>query len=601
MPFLPAIAPSASSYPQILGFEKRLLWAMGTRLAMGTLLMGATVAYQLRRSAHEAYPAENAVFWLVGAVYVLTLLYSFLLPRLSEHRQLHGFAWIQSAVDVLLVTLLVLATGYQESLFLFAYLLIIIEAAALLSRRYAFLFAAICQVMLLGLLSASLLGWTRWLGFLRQPASLELYDFLYVFLVYGSAFFLVALLSSHLAELLRSSGELIQEKQSHIEALLTQHDDLRTLHRDIVMSLSSGLVTTDDLGRVQFLNPVAWDILGLQAERTGPIQIEGLLSGLPWRAIQSNEHQGSRLEILYDREDGQQRVLGVSCSPLRDREERRVGWLILFQDLTPIKAMEESARRNERLAAIGELAAGLAHEIRNPLASLSGAVQMLQEAVDTQPEDRLLMEIAVRETERLNHLLSDFLSYARPKEAQIGHHELRGLLQGMVYLFKQDERFQDVRVVLDCPENCSIAFDPQLFEQAMWNLLINAAQATLHKRGVVSIRVSPGPTGVQIDVVDDGVGIAPEIQKRLFDPFFSTKAGGTGLGLAVVQRIVSAHHGRVEVFCPSEGGACFRLFFPFHQPHNAVNERTHLASFEPKNDSRSKEKLSHRAPREGAA
>jgi two-component system sensor histidine kinase PilS (NtrC family) len=294
----------------------------------------------------------------------------------------------------------------------------------------------------------------------------------------------------------------------------------------------------------------------------GPLQIEALLSALPWRAIQSNEHQGSRLEIPYHRPDGQGRILGVSCSPLRDREERRVGWLILFQDLTPIKEMEESARRNERLAAVGELAAGLAHEIRNPLASLSGAIQMLQEAVDTQPEDRLLMDIAVRETERLNHLLSDFLSFARPKEAQIGEHPLRDLLQGMVYLFQQDERFQKVRVVLDCPEECQIAFDPQLFEQAMWNLLINAAQATLPQEGVVSIRVKSITAGVQIDVTDNGKGIAPDIQQRLFDPFFSTKAGGTGLGLSVVQRIVSAHQGRIEVLRPSEGGACFRLFFP---------------------------------------
>ncbi len=151
--------------------------------------MGATVVYQLRRTNQETYPAEHAVFWLVGAIYVLTLVYSFLLPRVLEIQQLHLFAWVQSAVDVVLVTLLVLATGYQESLFLFAYLLIIIEAAALLSRRHAFLFAAVCQVMLLGLLSASLLGWTRLWAFLRQPSPLELYDFLYVFLVYGSAFF----------------------------------------------------------------------------------------------------------------------------------------------------------------------------------------------------------------------------------------------------------------------------------------------------------------------------------------------------------------------------------------------------------------------------
>ncbi|MCB9642839.1 MAG: PAS domain S-box protein [Myxococcales bacterium] len=535
---------------------------MGTRLAIGTLLMGATVAYQMRRSTQEIYPTENFVFWLVGAMYFFTLLYSFILPRLRSFALLERFATWQISGDLLLVTLLVLATGCQESLFLFAYLLVIIEASVLLSRKTTFLFAAVSQVMLLILLTASLLGWVKLLVFVRQPSPLEIYDFLYVLLVYGSAFFLVALLSSHLAEQLRSSGELIQEKQSHLEALLTQHDDLRTLHRDIVMSLSSGLITMDVQGRVQFLNPVAWEILGVLPEWTGPVQILELVPSFPWQAIQARESLGSRLEVPYLRSDGQNRILGVSCSPLRDREERGVGWLILFQDLTPIKEMEESARRNERLAAIGELAAGLAHEIRNPLASLSGAIQMLQEDMDTPPEHQLLMDIAVRETERLNNLLSDFLLFARPKEAQLSPYSVAGLLREVLVLFKQDERFSSVGVELDCPEDCWVDLDPQLFEQVIWNLLINAAQATLPKKDPVQVRVRPVDSGTWIDVIDRGSGIPPEIHDRLFDPFFSTKAGGTGLGLAVVQRILSAHFGKIELHAPAEGGTCFRLCFP---------------------------------------
>ena len=553
---------STSVLQERTAYERRLLWLMGSRLAISTLLMGATVAYQLRRYSSDLYPTENFVFWLVGATYFLTLVYSFLLPRLPTLQHLRSLAGVQIVGDLFLVSLLVLATGCQDSLFLFLYILVILEASMILARKTAFFFSFISLLMLALLLTVSLQGWLRTISFIRRPSVLEVYDFIYVLLVYGSAFFAVALLASHLAEQLRSSGALIKEKQSHLEALLTQHDDLRTLHRDIIMSLSSGLITTDLQGRIQFANPMAWEILGLSISLPQSLKIEELFFGLPWQDFQESVKKSPRLEQSYLHPDGGRRILGMSCSPLRDREERLIGWLVLFQDLSPIKQMEEMAKNRERMAVIGEMAAGLAHEIRNPLASLSGAIQMLQEELSLSQDHQLLMDIALRETERLNTLLTDFLSFARPKNVQSERYVLIELVREVTFLFLQDERFQRIEVSLSIPEDCMVWLDATLFGQVMWNLLLNAGQAILPDTGKIELSALCEQEGVWVSVTDSGHGIKESIRERLFDPFFSTKAGGTGLGLSVVQRILHAHHGKVEVFSPERGGTCFRLFFP---------------------------------------
>ncbi|MEM1007665.1 MAG: histidine kinase dimerization/phospho-acceptor domain-containing protein, partial [Myxococcota bacterium] len=492
--------------------QQRLLRIMVLRLVLSSLLLLFTLIVQWRHASRGEQSTHHVVFWLVGMAYIVTLLYAVWLPRLRDIRGALRFGLFQVCADLFLVSVLVLATGIQDSLFLFLYMVVIIEGAVVLTRSMAFGFAALGQLLLGLLLWSSLRRWTEGWTWIRQPSVMEFQDFLYVLLVYGTALLLVVFLASHLAEQLMSSRVLIEEKQTHIDTLLTQHDDLRTLHRDIVMSLNSGLITTDLRGAIQFLNPGASEILGrvwFDLELQDAQGLLKLLPEVPWDDFQVSDGPSPRLEFSYLHPNGEKKILGMSYSPLRDRQEVQIGWLILFQDLSPIKAIEQRARNHERLAAVGELAAGLAHEIRNPLAALSGAIQVLHEEVEQGSQAAFLMDIVFRETERLNRLLSEFLLFAKPKDLHVGVYDVRTLIEENLILFAQDERLNGIDFKPTLPECCRIHVDRDLFEQVIWNVSLNAAQAMEHQ-GCVKIHAAREKQGVCIEICDQGGGIPVE-------------------------------------------------------------------------------------------
>lgn len=540
--------------------KRRLLWLMGARLLLGTLLMGGTVVFQLRGIDRPTHPTENMVFWLVGLVYGLTLLYSLLFPRV---RNVRAFTGIQLSFDLLLVSILVLATGVHESIFLFMYLLVIIGAAVLLYRRGAFLFALGSLVMLGLLLAGTILEPFREWPFFRTVVVLRLPEFFYILTVYGMAFFLTAFLSSHLSEQLRFTDEMLKKQQ-------IDFDNLEALHQDIVRSLTSGLVTCNLKGQIQYFNQTACEQTGLGWSALYGRSLIEVFPGLSsfMARIQAGEHKYWRIEIPYLRTDGQLRVFGVSLAPLHNRHKRQNGILLLFQDLTPLKEMEERVRRREKMAAVGEMAAGLAHEIRNPLSSLSGSIQLLRSELALEGEHAILMDIVVRETERLNHLLNDFLLFARPKQMHKEIFPLQACLEETLSLFALDQRYRQIQVQCDVPPAIKVNADPQLLHQILWNLLLNAAQSMEKSGGSIEIKAEETEIGTVISIQDTGEGIPAPIKEKIFEPFFSTRSRGSGLGLSVVQRIVADHGGQIEIEDVDPHGSCFRIFLPAHDDSN---------------------------------
>jgi two-component system sensor histidine kinase PilS (NtrC family) len=255
-------------------------------------------------------------------------------------------------------------------------------------------------------------------------------------------------------------------------------------------------------------------------------------------------------------------LLGMTFSPLRDEAARVTGVICAFQDLTQIRRMEEQIRRSDRLAAVGELAAGMAHEIRNPLASLSGSIKILTEELQLEGMGGELMQIVNDEVTRLDALITDFLSYASPREPQARRTDLAQLARDTVTLLRQSNgepwRFE----VVETGAGGAVAeVDPQLVRQVFWNLSRNAIEA-MPGGGLLRIAIAAGPDAVTVTFADTGVGIAPAAQAKIFAPFFSTKERGTGLGLAIVFRIVEAHHGRVDFESAPGRGTTVRVSFP---------------------------------------
>jgi two-component system sensor histidine kinase PilS (NtrC family) len=366
--------------------------------------------------------------------------------------------------------------------------------------------------------------------------------------VHGAAFVATAALSGYLSEQLRSTGERLAEREGDLAAI-------RALHESIVQSVASGLLTVDREGRVTFLNRAGEQVMGLRSE-----EVRGRPAARWFAAFQPGS---SRDETELVNARGERLRVGYTLSPLVAADGAPLGHAVIFQDLTRLRAMEEQVQRSERLADLGQLAAGLAHELRNPLASMAGSIELLRAGARGE-EDARLMGIVLREAGRLDQLVTRFLAFTRPEPPRRGAVALEGLVDEALAVFAHDPAAARVRLVRDlapAPAWC----DADQVRQVLWNLLVNAAHAAGGREGggTVTVRCGGAPDGeARLAVEDDGPGIPPDELPRIFTPFFTTKAKGTGLGLAVVQRIVDAHGGRVAVDAPPGGGARFTVTLP---------------------------------------
>jgi two-component system sensor histidine kinase PilS (NtrC family) len=267
-----------------------------------------------------------------------------------------------------------------------------------------------------------------------------------------------------------------------------------------------------------------------------------------------------RAEITALRPDGAVRNLGISAAPLADHAGRVTGRVIHFQDLTELRRMQLEVERAERLASIGRLAAGIAHEIRNPLASISGSMEMLKTTPGADADSRQLMDIAVREVDRLNRLITDLLDYARPHSEERRRLDLGEQVAEIVRAFEQERR-EKIRVKAALPNNIVVEAATGQLRQVLWNLIRNAADA-MPQGGEIAIELSTDAKRAALTIRDQGAGIPRDRLERIFEPFYSTKTGGTGLGLATVARIVADHGGAIDVASEPEQGATFTVRLP---------------------------------------
>lgn len=563
------------------------------RVLLVSFFLGATLLLNIS-SLSDLSTTQNTIYLaLIILTYLATILYSIII---RIHRPTKRLAHAQIAFDLLIATALVSITGgYHSSLFLFTLYLPIIAAAFLTSLRAALLIATTVTLI-------TLVTTLMYLGLLPSPAILDLTPV-------GSSprtLWLEAALNISFTYLLAwSSGQLARQLgQAQTEIARSKLDikTLQNLNEDILASLNSGLLTVDHSLKIIFFNRAAEDITGYSTDDVIDRQLDILFPELS-SMLTTAPYAQERHEFRYtppDQEEETSMFLGFSISPLRDTQGENTGHIIIFQDLTQYKELESLAKRNEKLAAIGQLSAAIAHEIRNPLASISGSVEMLQAISNLSEDEHALMEIVLHEVERLNKLISEFLNYTRPRELELEPTPIVMLLHDTLQLFRHHSHAIQLTFEKDdiFPEELAPLLDKEAIRSVIWNLLINAAQAMTFPHEAsprdtpdllatlpsmskplsppqglaptpgtpcVDVRLGYDPDVSQliIEIEDHGPGIDESSLEHIFEPFFTTKQAGTGLGLATAYRIIEAHRGEILITSPRRlEGACFRLTLP---------------------------------------
>ena len=541
--------------------RRKLLWLIGGRAAVITLLLGSAILIQIKSPG--SLPVDP-FFFIIGVTYALTVAYSLALKHVERHRWLVD---LQLACDALIVSALVHVTGGITSYFASLYALPIIAASVIQSWRGGVMVAVLSSVIYAGIAGDQYSVnpiFPLAVDSQLPPGRVALFTVgLNVF-----GFVAVASLSGYLAEGLRRADAKLAQASNQLA-------DLQAFSQHVIDSLTSGLTTTDMSGIVMTFNRAAEAITGLEARGVIGRDVEEVLQFPPELKGLFGEGENApgssvrrprlpRVEIGFRRGDGRQIELGLSGAPLMT-PRGETGFILTFQDVTETRKKEREARVQQRLAAVGEMAAGIAHEIRNPLASMSGSIQILRQELPLTDEQGQLMDIVLRESERLNDTIRSFLAYARPQRQAMARFDLCQIITDTARLLENSPELHETHsIAVDVPpQGVSFHADEGQIRQIVWNLATNGLRA-MPNGGRLTLSVAHDVDGahVSIAVSDEGVGIAPDELDGIFQPFRGAFSRGTGLGLSIVHRIVSDYGGEVGVTSTKGKGTTVRVQFP---------------------------------------
>lgn len=545
-------------------FRRRIEWLMLLRLVVTTLLLGATLFFQLQQQGAAYVESAVPLYILIAATFTLSLIYSLALPRIPD---LWQFSFFQAMVDVLYATVVIYFTGGPTSVFTLLYVFPIITSGLLHFRRGALIAAAASAVLfgtLINLQFYGILPPSDW-PWVSPWSSYTAGYVLWILVIHFTIFLFVAILASSVAEQARSARISLNLKE-------IDYEKLAALHTSIVRSIPIGIITTDDKDRITFVNTAGAIQLGVAVSQVVRSPVRHIFPIIQ-DTIDKTASRGESYRTIRD-VDGEARHIELTVSDLKSAEGTPQGRLVVFQDVTLVRKMEERVRLSEKQAAFVRIAAGMAHEIRNPLASIRGATEMLANSSGGPENEKRLMSIVIRETDRLNGLLSDFLltvGSRQPKKIRV---ILSELVEETVGLFAGDPSHRrNVSVETLINQGVEVEAEPARLRQALWNLLTNAVDAT-PDGGMIRVLLGHEEDSgyAVVTVQDSGQGIPPEIRERLFEPFTSTKERGTGLGLSLVLSVVESHNGTIQVQSTPGAGTVFTVRLP-RAPSVATEEK----------------------------
>jgi two-component system sensor histidine kinase PilS (NtrC family) len=553
-----------------------LPWVIKIRFVIISFVFAIDYAIRTLMGSQSNLPPVKYFGIAIVLWYVLSLFY-LIYNQLSRDYLLQ--AYLQIFSDIVIITAILHLTGDLDSNYLSLYLVAIILASILLPRARAFLVAAVSFVFMGAVLELAYLPsiyqeFTEHypaFRFLATSSSVSV-DLGTLQVKIGASlfgFFAVAYLSSHLAETLRKAGAELRDKSGQVASLQAKNEN-------IIQSMREGLLSTDLDGSIQELNPAGAAILGRTLA-----ELRGKALASVFRDVQVEERppldsssSAQRQEITYRQPGGEHRILGVAVSPLVVPQVGVVGYVYNFQDLTAEKRREAEYRAKDRMATLGRMAAGIAHEIRNPLASIAGSVQLLESIARLDEDQSKLIAIVSHESERLNKLVSDFLLYSRDQRFEFRDVDLVNLLEETLLLLQQHPLFGPAcRVERRLPAHpVTVSADADKLRQVFWNICDNSLKA-MPEGGTLTAQVEEtGEKDVRVILADTGVGFTEAQIDKLFEPFQPGFSNGTGLGLAIVYQIIRGHQGLVRVESEPGKGSRFLIELPRARPRVATDE-----------------------------
>jgi len=520
-------------------FDERnwLAWLVKVRILILTFMLGIQLAVTQLTFTHLPlrFFLSTILLW-----YTVSLFYVLLLSFWQEYRVQ---ASLQVLTDLIMVSLLVHETGGWDSSLNFLYPLVIIVAGILLPRVWAHLVAALAFILYGMVLELNYYGVVH--SYCTTHPELKTLQGL--ILVNLFAFLAVAYLASLLVAKLRQARVQLKNASGALE-------DLQILHENIIQSVSSGLITTGLDGRITLVNNAAQKLLEHPlSQLLGKPVAELFIDPLPSGELQTHA------EVRFDTPGTFRKTVRVRVAALNVPERCALGYVYAIDDLTEIRRLEREVRIQDRLAAVGRLAAAIAHEIRNPLTSIAGSVSMLSGIPEMSEEHRHLLDIVTRESQRLNGIITDFLAYSRGKQYRFDRVDLVRLLEDALTLMRHRMTAECTGISIEnrfaAPEAWVIA-DGDRIKQVFWNIAENAVRA-MKEGGTLKVAIDRIEDDWQISFADTGSGMTPQQTEKIFEPFQSSFEGGTGLGLAVVYQIVQAHEGRVWARSKAGQGTTF--------------------------------------------
>jgi two-component system, NtrC family, sensor histidine kinase PilS len=524
-------------------FDERnwLVWLVKVRIFILTLLLAMELA--VFQFSPTPLPMRlflsTILFW-----FSLSLFYVLLLSFWQEHRLQ---ASLQVLTDLFLVSLVIHETGGWDSSLNFLYPLLIIVASVLLTRVWAQLVAALAFILYGMVLELNYYGVVPSYC-TTHPSFKALQAIIFVNLF---AFLAVAYLAGLLTAKLRQVRVQLKDTSGALE-------NLQALHENIIQSISSGLITTGLDGHITLVNAAAQRLLErTEADLVGTPVDQLFLDALP-SVVSRNPHA----EVRFDPSSKFRKTLRVRVAALTVPELAELGFVYAFDDLTEIRRLEREVRMQDRLAAVGRLAAAIAHEIRNPLTSIAGSVSMLSGVPEMNEEHRRrLLDIVTRESQRLNGIITDFLAYSRTKQYHFAKADLIQLLEDTLTLVDHRMTAEETGISIErrfAVNQAYVFADGDRIKQVFWNLCENAVRA-MKSGGTLTVAVESLGEDWQVSFADTGTGMSPQQVEKIFEPFQSNFEGGTGLGLAIVYQIMQGHEGKVWARSKPGQGATFVL------------------------------------------
>jgi len=535
-------------------------WFLPLRLAIFLIVVGVVLLTQQRQAAIST---PFFIYSILTLVFLLSLALKLpsRMPRLTQF-----LVFLQIISEVIVEASIIKATGNITSPFTALFLMTIVSAAMSYQLIGTLLTATMASltyglVVLTG--SEAELPRTLDLEFIKKIYSSN-DELFYTLFLYICVFYLVAFVSGYLSQKIRSKERELRRASESLARVQLETDE-------ILKHLHSGLITIDHFGRIIYFNEAAERITGLKENKIkGKNCLEVFADRMPQfsekiLSVLKSSQLESRCEITICDNEGEEIPIGISTSVLEDEVRGVRGVIGIFQNLTDAKKMEEKMRHADRLAAVGELSASIAHEIRNPLASISGSVEILKQELNPEGENQRLMDLIVKESSRLSNILTDFLVYARVKTPNFGKVEINRLVSDVIEIARNHTSYREKIKLRSESDDTTIyvSGDDEQIRQVLFNLVVNALEAIESDKGSVKIKIegnSPIYTDqVILSVIDDGGGMTREVKDRIFSPFFSTKKEGTGLGLAIVRRLVDNMGGRIWVETSPHGGTIFKF------------------------------------------